>query len=786
MAKQDTNIRPRTYFLNETHELTRAEKEGGGGQPKFGPINWAAKGATIRSSLDTATHRLRQARDPLRGQRFFMMALPSAGVPKITEAKGQTQSFQEPVNFKGRDHARVFGRLGLDLVDVTSDGKALVHAKPDLVERLSATSGMLAQAGPREQARWSTIDSFDVIPETERVDLAWLRAQPRKNALDIVFELQPLLTAIEADLVMRAVRSFFGQQDHRVTGTGKDLSGRQWARARVAPDTLLAIAKELSSVQSIHPPLYALAASGYGSGEPVSVTTLPARPDDIAPVVAVLDHGVPAGHVLLSAYRRGGQVIPRGAAAGAFESHGSNVASRVVFGEVREGTTVRGDCQFLDVRISDDDGSIHNKNVFDGLSAVSAAYPDVRVFNLSIAIERPLELYDGESRKEMHRMLRELDNFVFDRDVVMVIAAGNAPEGAVPVPPYPDHMGDPSWQLGPWACGFNTLVCGSYVGHASQGGLGDPDWPSPFTKIGPGICKCPVPSFGAPGGNTGSSHRTAPGMGVLVCNNFGEWVEKVGTSLAAPLLAREAAIAVQRLKRYCLPDSNPFAPTAKAFLTIAAEARPILSRRAAALAERTLGRGLARAHRLADPLPSSAVVMWQGIIGGPDERVRVMLPIPEGWIRQATKPMMRLVAAWDTPVNDANPDVWACRRVEVKLHPGIEQDIPTLRGSRAAHPTYPLIDRHYDLRKLLDKAEVEVDGDMWMLDISYTEQKMAEYYLGASPDPRQKVGLAAELYDEEASLSPQTFLQSLPIAATMQRLSAGLQAIPVPVRLPGS
>jgi hypothetical protein len=48
MARQS---RPKHFYLNEQHELTREAREGGGSLPKFAPIDWAAKQATITSGL---------------------------------------------------------------------------------------------------------------------------------------------------------------------------------------------------------------------------------------------------------------------------------------------------------------------------------------------------------------------------------------------------------------------------------------------------------------------------------------------------------------------------------------------------------------------------------------------------------------------------------------------------------------------------------------------------------------------------------------------------------------
>jgi hypothetical protein len=92
--------------------------------------------------------------------------------------------------------------------------------------------------------------------------------------------------------------------------------------------------------------------------------------------------------------------------------------------------------------------------------------------------------------------------------------------------------------------------------------------------------------------------------------------------------------------------------------------------------------------------------------------------------------------------------------------------------------SYPLIDRTYDLHKL--PRGVTVDGDMWLLELSY--EQIADYHLGMVFTPQQRVAFAAELFDtSDNPTSPQTALQALPAAKTMTRLSIPPQSIKTPV-----
>src|SRR5689334_4696769 len=75
---------PRTFFLNEQHELARGEKEGGGSLPKLAPIDWRAKGQRIHHSLKRARDAISNSQDPLRGSRYFLATLPTATVKKLS------------------------------------------------------------------------------------------------------------------------------------------------------------------------------------------------------------------------------------------------------------------------------------------------------------------------------------------------------------------------------------------------------------------------------------------------------------------------------------------------------------------------------------------------------------------------------------------------------------------------------------------------------------------------------------------------------------------------------
>ena len=785
-------VTPRTFFLNERHELSPIEKGGGGRIPEYVGISWAAKARRLSQTLSQALSSIRSSHDPLRDEKYFVLTHPVRELVKRSRdrKKAPEGTFKEPTSF-GAAHGRVFDRLGLDLLQVTDDGKAVVHADRERIDQLQRRSESLESLGTREQARWVTIDSFGTVPPQLRFDATWLATLRTQAAADVVIELQPVLTPVQAERVLRAIVDLLVQHEgEKLTGTGTDFSGRYWFRGRATQRSIRTIAKDFFSVQSLHPPLFSFAAAKGSAAwsAPAREAVSPTVPVDASslPSVAVVDLGVPTDHKQLAPYRRG-QFYPLEAPRTPVGDHGAFVASRVVFGECQshdELTARVGTCSFYDAMvgtfpaISGQDDRVDDMLVMDAIRGVRASAPDVRVFNLSFADKRPLHVLSEVERREKRLLVQHLDNFIFASDSLVIVAAGNSQPGLVPRVAYPGHHDDDRWALGHWASGFNTLVCGSFVGRVSPGGLvTTAGWPSPFTRIGPGICDAPLPSFGAEGGNTDGAYHFRPGLGVWGFSERGLPEDRIGTSHAAPILAREAAIASRELEKYCDSGTQPFAVTVRAFLTLTA-VRTADDERIKTLAERTLGHGKASARRLIAPVSGSAVLIWQGTIASPNDTIRVQLPIPLAWLSEAGRPVLRLVVCYDPPVSEVAQGSWACRKVKAVLHLG--PDARYLLSPVGGHPSYSVICREYNLRRYAPGNEKAAEGDLWLLELSYEE--IAPYPPAMSFDPRQRVAFVAELIDrDEAPVDPQPAMQALPIAASMTRLSIQPAAIRSPI-----
>src|SRR5437016_211247 len=105
-------VPPRTFYLSEQHELARAEKQGGGGIPKYIDINWAAKGTAISQSLSRVRRQINASPDPSKQNHYFLLAAPVEKLAKASEdqRKAVHGKVFEQTDFAHK-HSRVFRRL---------------------------------------------------------------------------------------------------------------------------------------------------------------------------------------------------------------------------------------------------------------------------------------------------------------------------------------------------------------------------------------------------------------------------------------------------------------------------------------------------------------------------------------------------------------------------------------------------------------------------------------------------------------------------------------------------
>lgn len=254
---------PRTFYLNERHELSREAKAPGGRVPQYVGIDWSAKAQRLHSSLSRVQRTIQRSPDPLRDRHYFLLAKPTSELKKSSKDRRRADKgvVVERPDYGEKD-SRTFRRLGVDLLQVVEDGSAVVHARPERMEQLVATASELVNVGAREQARWATIDAFDVIPSVLRLDEQWLQTVSRDSVVDAVIELQPLLSRLDAEELLRSiVLTLHNDRRQGIIGGGTDFSGRQWVRGNLTPESIRFIARGFYSIQALHSPLRSVSRS---------------------------------------------------------------------------------------------------------------------------------------------------------------------------------------------------------------------------------------------------------------------------------------------------------------------------------------------------------------------------------------------------------------------------------------------------------------------------------------------------------------------------------------------
>ena len=217
--------------------------------------------------------------------------------------------------------------------------------------------------------------------------------------------------------------------------------------------------------------------------------------------------------------------------------------------------------------------TIRSKDVVPAMSAVLQQSREIRVFNLSIDADTDLAAMDEQQRRNTLNLVEDLDMFAFENDVLVIVAAGNSLPGVPPEPQYPHHWSDERWQLRSWSRAFNALTCGGITPRICLNGLTRrANAPSPFCRNGPGFADSPKPDLCATAGDCGANYNPTREGGVLALDEAGYLSETIGTSFAAPLLAREAALTFDFLQHNHRPEGGRvFAATVKAFLAATAE-----------------------------------------------------------------------------------------------------------------------------------------------------------------------------------------------------------------------
>jgi subtilisin family serine protease len=321
----------------------------------------------------------------------------------------------------------------------------------------------------------------------------------------------------------------------------------------------------------------------------------PPRPVPDGPRVCILDSGVASSHKLL-ANNIGHEeaILADTSSPSDANGHGTMVGGLAVFGDIRACYTegrFSSPITLFSARVTnnanrfDDEKRIINQ-MRHAIEVFLAAPYNCKVFNISLGCAEPL-LSDGNKRQG--EWAQALDFIARDLKVLFVVSAGNhdasiatlTRDAEMALTGYPHYLFESAANLCDPATAAIPITVGALAEHAEPAvrkgtdkddfvrPIAQVDQPTPSTRIGPGLNDAIKPEFVAYGGNSTfhgsgpsrSTRRIDPGVAVMsfshqpILDQLFSY--SVGTSFAAPRVARLAALVWHRIRQDFGQDPDP-------------------------------------------------------------------------------------------------------------------------------------------------------------------------------------------------------------------------------------
>lgn len=462
---------------------------------------------------------------------------------------------------------------GIEIVSQEAETIVLAFATDEGLANFERRLATLAQTGDvtRKELLY-VVEDFDRWTRDDRLGTA-LREQgmPEQAVFMLDVELWPVEAREHRDRLLVSFRQWLQQAGVKLLDT---LSQPSLAMVRVrcgatSAETLLRH-RDVRTVDL--PPRLGIQVEILSTDVNRFPEVLP--PAANVPAVVVLDAGLTSGHPLLGAAvgdaqgfvepnRDANDQVPNG--------HGTIVAGLALYGDVeariRAGEFVPS-LRLHAGKVFEDDGQDQTEFVERAVDeAVRYFHTEYgcRVFNFSYGDRN--KVYDG---RHLRGLAYTLDRLTRELGVLFVVPTGNLLATELPENPrevYPEYMLAPSARLLDPAPALNVLTVGGLTlktatreaqrnEHAIEDHpLAQTGQPAPFTRSGPSIGNAIKPDVVEEAGNWSipragglPRHR---GLGVVSLNSGfatgSAFVEDVGTSYAAPVVAYKAAMLTGKL-----------------------------------------------------------------------------------------------------------------------------------------------------------------------------------------------------------------------------------------------
>jgi hypothetical protein len=224
------------------------------------------------------------------------------------------------------------------------------------------------------------------------------------------------------------------------------------------------------------------------------------------------------------------------------KAHGTFVAGVILYGDELEGidyTGVEGCKLFEAVVFPKKTNEIVYENVLIAqIQEVIKKNNHIKIWNLSLGSSNEAGL------NEFSDFGKALDKLQDDYNVLIVKSAGNCDRF---------QHGGPKSRIARSADSVRSLVVGSLAPSKIETDMAEKNYPSPFTRIGPGPGKLIKPDLVHMGGNAGMIGRKMFTNGVSSFDVDGKIASNIGTSFSTPRVTALAAGLMSKLNE----DFNP-------------------------------------------------------------------------------------------------------------------------------------------------------------------------------------------------------------------------------------
>lgn len=527
--------RPHIFIRNEPNPAVTREYDGGGGgtYPRESYRQHAIK---VHTEVDRLKVIFTNLKDAAIEKRYFKVALPEGEKVSTSTGKGLERNLS----------SNIVGSPQNNVAHVSSS----VASFDDLVAQLETYKSTETNVG---KSKYAMIEDISYIPFDEKVSerfLAQFEDDEEEGEALITFFSD--LNEDEVSIVQEGVASFLNEMDGEILSFLPREEGAL-IKVRSKKSVLKDLAEMFVSIQSLDS-VDELIMEMASVGEPVN-GSINVNPNNSLALACMFDTGVSPDVRFLQ-----GSIIedycPFGDNRGVGTSHGTFVASRIVYGDsIKDQISIGSlspDVRLLSVCINrfDDLGNKERVTIDELISLIRSTverwHNQIRVYNLSLSCTPQKSSSSPTIRDDVvHQLASEIDFLSRKYDVLFVICTGNIPyseQQTVPDTPYPSYFeGDESRIMSPGEAMLGLTV-GSIALEEAAGSMAKKEEPSPFTRRGPGFSGYYKPDLVAHGGNCGNNWTQHDFLNVTGFSDNGDHLSYArGTSFSAPIVTRLAA-----------------------------------------------------------------------------------------------------------------------------------------------------------------------------------------------------------------------------------------------------